>query len=142
MLAGMSEAFWDLSQGTIRPGLDDRVVLEASYSPKLGRGNVTLSLFYRLPCVETKLTDKVLKLLDRRSTRSSYYRFGDGEAASVRGSTRVRTSVVGEDDGESYLVTTMVLSVKALLRAEPEKESEVPESTIVSVDSAAQTEPA
>lgn len=138
----MSEAFWDLSQGTIRPGLDDRVVLEASYSPKLGRGNVNLSLFYRLPCVETKLTDKVLKLLDRRSCRSSYYRFGEGEAASVRGSTRVRTSVVGEDSGESYLVTTMVLSVKALVRTEAEPEREVPESTMVSTETTAQNEPA
>ena len=138
LLAGMSEAFWDLSQGTIRPGLDDRVTLVANFSPERGRGNVTLTLFYRLPCVETKLTEKVLKLLDRRSTRSSYYRFGHGKAASVRATTRVRTSVVGEDEGESYLVTTMVLGVRALIHQEQSTGAEVE----CSAEVAAQHEPA
>lgn len=117
-LGGMAEAFWDLSQGTIRSGLDDRVIVEAAFDPNRGRGSATLSLFYRLPCVETGLTEKVLRILDRRSTSSGYYRFGRDGAASVRGSMRVRTSVVGNDDGESYLVTTMVVTVRALVSDE------------------------
>lgn len=117
-LEGIAEAFWDLTQGTIRPGLDDRVTLDANFSPELGRGHVTMTLFYRLPCIETALIEKVLKLLDRRSTRSSYYRFGRAKAASVRATTHVRTSVVGEDEGESYLVSTMVLGVRAIIDSE------------------------
>jgi len=124
-LGAMADAFWDLSQGTIRSGLDDRVTVEAAFDPSRGRGSATLSLFYRLPCIETGLTEKVLRILDRRTTSSGYYRFGRDGAASVRGSMRVRTSVVGHDDGESYLVTTMVLGVRALVAEEkPASESE------------------
>lgn len=118
LLAGMPKALWDLSQGIVRPGLDDRVTLDATFSPERGLGNVTLTLFYRLPCVETNLIESALKTLDRRSTCSTYYRFGQGQGASVQATTRVRTSVEGEDEGESHLVTTMALRVRALIHQE------------------------
>ena len=112
-LGAMPDAFWDLTQGTVRPALDDRVVVEASFCPSEKKGDVCISLFYRLPCVESQRLDAVLGALDRRSTRSGYFRFGAGVHHALRGSTRVRTSVVGRDAGESYLVTTTLLSVRA-----------------------------
>ncbi len=114
-LAGMPDAFWDLTQGTIRPILDDRVVIEAQFSPRIGKGQVTMTLFFRLPSTDGAMVERVLCALDRRTSSSSYHRFGEGnEVASLRGHTRVRTSIVGEDKGESFLMTTLVLSVRAL----------------------------
>ncbi len=117
-LEKMPEAIWDLTQGTVRPGLDDRVVVEAAFSPRRAQGQASVTLFYRLPSVDTKITDKVLQLLDRRSTKSGYYRFGRGEACSLRGATRVRTSIVGRDSGESLLITTMIFSLNAVVQKE------------------------
>ena len=115
-LAKMPEAIWDLTQGAVRPGLDDRVLVEAAFSPQRGHGQASVTLFYRIPSVDLPTTDKVLGLLDRRSTKSGYHRFGSGAALSLRGSTRVRTSIVGRDAGESLLVTTMILTLSTVTK--------------------------
>ncbi len=137
-LAKMPEAIWDLTQGTVRPGLDDRVLVEAVFSPGGGHGRASVTLFYRLPSVESNITDKVLRLLDRRSTRSGYYRLGDGQARSLRGATRVRTSIVGHDSGESLLVTTMIFSLSAVApkeRGEPLMSSQAATVSVTSENS-------
>lgn len=125
-LAKMPEAIWDLTRGVVRPGLDDRALVEAAFSPRNGQGRALVSLYYRLPSVDATTTERILTLLGRRSNVSGYYRFGSGESKSLRANARVRTSVVGHDSGESLLVTSLVLNLRVVeppvrLEQEPTK---------------------
>ena len=113
-LAHMPHAFAELIKGTVRPDLDERVTVEAVFSEGRAHAQVTITLLYRLPTVDPHATHQMLVLLLRHATRSGYYRFGSGDAWSLRGSTLVRTRVTEQSAGESIISTTVTFSLHAV----------------------------
>ena len=114
----MPTEFRELTRGIVRPHLDDRVTLNASFCPPKGWGHAKLSLEYRLPSANKVLLAQLLASLDRASGVRGYYRFCCGLEAALRGSIRVRSTIVGQRAGETYLLTTLVLGVCAQLHGE------------------------
>ena len=121
-LAAMPEVARDLLQSTVRSRLDERVAVDAVFSPAIALGRVHVGLYYRLPTTELSSTERALRLLNRRSTSSGYYRFGSGTALPLRATSRIQSSVVGFQSGESLMVTSLFLSIQAVqpLRPDPE----------------------
>lgn len=118
-LAAMPQVAWELLQSTVRAGLDERVTVDAVFSPRSAHGRVHVGLYYRLPTTELNSTERALLLLGRRSASRGYYRFGSGTTLPMRASSRVQSSVVGFQAGESLMVTSMLLTLQAVQRVEP-----------------------
>jgi len=113
-LVGMSQVAWELLHSTVVAKLDERVTVDAAFSPAHATGCVHVCLYYRLPTTELGSTERTLQLLDRSSRASGYYRFGRGAALPLRAHCRVRSSVVGFQAGESLMVTSLLLSLEAV----------------------------
>ena len=113
-LAAMPQVTWELLHSIVRAKLDDKVTVDAVFSPSRARGRVHVCLHYRLPTTDLNSTERALWLLDRRSASKGYYRFGSGSALPLRASSRLTSSVVGFDAGESLMVTSLWLSLEAV----------------------------
>lgn len=126
-LLALPSAFRDLTQGVVRPSLDDRVLVEAGFAPASGRARATLTLYYRLPSEDGATIEKVLRSFQRLSSTSGYYRMSRGCELSLHGRTGVQTTVVEQRAGESHLITCVAIHIRALPSRRAQPASERPE---------------